>query len=493
LGFLGTELTAEGPISRENRSSYLAAYRYSTMNIFHLMGISIGTDAVPRYQDLSFKLNFPGRNSGNLSLFGIGGLSAIDILASEETDTAKNTIFGDEAMDEHFRTGMGVIGLNYSRPTGKDGYFKTTLSYSREHQSNHLDKVFRHIDEGSYVVDSIRKPHIGYHSDQDKYSGSFFWNRKLNRKHSIKTGVTMDVYRFDMDDSIFNEVTYEFVTRLEHRGYATLIQPYIQWKYRSAGAVTITGGVHGQLLNLESNLSRSLEPRLGMSYQFSKRNSVSCGVGLHSQMVPTYIYFAEPSSYSVLDEGHNLSRFFPDSLVNRGVGRNYGVEFTLEKFFSRSYFMMVTASLYDATRTGSDGVNYQAIYNGGYALNMLGSKEFKWGVKRKSSISIGGKVTLAGGKRYTPIDLNASDIAGEAVYVDHLRNSMQFRPYFRADLKINYRINAARASHEIGFDLLNVTNRQNVLKQTYISGGDPPVKEVYQLGILPLLIYRVDF
>ncbi len=89
--------------------------------------------------------------------------------------------------------------------------------------------------------------------------------------------------------------------------------------------------------------------------------------------------------------------------------------------------------------------------------------------------------------------MDASEIAGEAVYMDHLRNSMQFRPYFRADFKATYRINAARASHEIGLDLVNVTNRQNVLKQTYISGGDPPVIEVYQLGILPLFVYRVNF
>ncbi len=547
LGFLGTEVSAEGPLAREKRSSYMAAYRYSTMYIFQLMGIRIGTDAVPRYQDLSFKLNFPGKNSGNLSLFGIGGLSNIDILASEETDPAKNTVYGDQAMDEHFRTGMGVVGLNYSRPTGKDAYFKATISYSLEHQSNHLDKVYRHIDEGEFVVDDIKEPYIGYHSDQSKFSGAFSWNKKINSRHAIKTGLSMDVYYFNMDDSIFNEVSQDYVVRLDHRGPASLVQPYVQWKYKSAGAVTITGGIHGQLLNLESNNSRSLEPRLGMNYQLSKRSSVSFGMGLHSQMLPTYIYFAQlvdeqgayvrpntdlgfirsfhsvlswnshftenlrmkietyyqhlyqapveqqSSSYSVLDEGHNMIRFFPDSLENMGTGRNYGLEITLEKFFSGSYFMMLTASLYDASRTGSDGVNYNAVYNGGYALNALGSKEFSWGVRRKSSFTIGGKLTLAGGKRYTPIDIEASELAGEAVYEDHLRNSMQFSPYFRADLKLTYRINAARASHEIGFDLVNVSNRQNVLKQTYISGGDPPVIEVYQLGILPLFVYRLSF
>ncbi|MCK4920431.1 MAG: carboxypeptidase-like regulatory domain-containing protein, partial [Bacteroidales bacterium] len=108
LGFLGTEIMAEGPISQKGKSSYLAAYRYSTMAIFQMLGINIGTDAVPKYQDLSFKLNFPTRKHGNISMFGIGGKSAIDILASEQLDPDDDAIFGDEAMNEHFRTGMGV-------------------------------------------------------------------------------------------------------------------------------------------------------------------------------------------------------------------------------------------------------------------------------------------------------------------------------------------------------------------------------------------------
>ena len=43
LGFLGTELFAEGPINKENHSSYLASFRYSTLKIFQFMNLEIGT------------------------------------------------------------------------------------------------------------------------------------------------------------------------------------------------------------------------------------------------------------------------------------------------------------------------------------------------------------------------------------------------------------------------------------------------------------------
>ena len=547
IGFLGTEFQAEGPISKNRKSSYLASYRYSTMDIFHALGIDIGTDAVPKYQDLSLKLNFPTRKQGNLSIFSIGGLSNVDIMASEQLDPEEDVIYGAEAMDEHFRTGMGVIGANYSKPVGSDSFLKLTVSTSREHQSNHLDKVFRHIEEVIFVVDSIRAPQNGYNSDQNKYSISFFLNKKVSRQHFIKTGLTYDIYGFDMNDSIYNESLNTFVSRLDYTGYAFLTQPYFQWKYKSSEKLTFTAGIHGQLLSLEDNNSWSLEPRLGIRYQGDPKNSFAFGTGLHSQMVPTYIYFAElidekgeyvtpnislgflksyqsvfswdhsvnsemrikmeayyqylykvpveqlSSSYSILDEGHDLNRFFPDSLKNSGTARNVGLELTLERFFSKTYFLLFTASLYDARRTGSDEISYNTVFNGRYILNALGSKEFKWGIKERSTFAIGGKITLAGGKRYTPIDQEASDISGEAVYSDPLRNSMQFDPYFRADIKLNYRLNSRRTSHEFGLDIINITDRKNVLKETYVRGAEPPLQLVYQMGILPIFYYRIDF
>ncbi|MEN8203516.1 MAG: TonB-dependent receptor [Bacteroidota bacterium] len=547
IGFLGTELLAEGPLNREKRSSYLASYRYSTMDIFHALGINIGTDAVPRYQDASVKLNFPLKKQGNLSLFGMGGLSRVDILASEQLEPDSTGIYGEQAMDEHFRTGMGVLGINYTKAFRHNAFLKVTVSASREHQSNHLDKVYRHLADGLYEIDSMRMSFIAYHSDQNKYSVSCLWNKKLNKQHVLKTGIINDIYKFDMEDSIYNESQFKYITRLDHKGLSLLTQPFIQWKYRSSEKITYTAGIHGQVLLLGENTSVSLEPRVGIRYQAARRHSFGFGTGLHSQMLPTYIYFAgqrdaegefreantglgfiksyqnvlswdfymnsnlrlrletyyqylynipveyTASSYSVLDEGHDMIRFFPDSLTNKGKARNLGLELTMEKFFSKSYFLLLTASLYDASRTGSDEKYYNSVFNGGYILNALGAKEFQWGINRKSTFSVGGKLSLAGGKRYTPIDLDASDEAGEAVYTDSLRNSLQFANYFRADIKLSYRVNAVKATHEFGLDIVNVTGRKNVLKQTYISGDTSPVREVYQLGLLPLFYYRIDF
>ena len=123
------------------------------------------------------------------------------------------------------------------------------------------------IDEGLFEVDSIRYSHNAYHSNQNKYSANLFWNRKMNRKLSLRTGLIFDIYQFDMLDSIYNEAYESYVTRLDHKGFAFLTQPFIQGKFKVSDKLTIHAGLHAQLLQLESTAGRSLEPRLGLNFQ----------------------------------------------------------------------------------------------------------------------------------------------------------------------------------------------------------------------------------
>jgi hypothetical protein len=81
IGFNGLELGAEGPINREKKSSYLINYRYSTLGVMAAMGINFGTGtAIPEYQDLNLKLNFPSKKVGTVQVFALGGISAINFL-----------------------------------------------------------------------------------------------------------------------------------------------------------------------------------------------------------------------------------------------------------------------------------------------------------------------------------------------------------------------------------------------------------------------------
>ena len=59
-------------------------------------------------------------------------------------------------------------------------------------------------------------------------------------------------------------------------------------------------------------------------------------------------------------------------------------------------------------------------------------------------------------------------------------------------------MNANKMTHEIGLDLVNVTNNRNLLSLVYAPKLDPndssdPIAEKQQLGFLPIFYYKVDF
>ena len=199
------------------------------------------------------------------------------------------------------------------------------------------------------------------------------------------------------------------------------------------------------------------------------------------------------TSVSLINQGATFTRFFPDSLQNAGTGTNYGIELTLEKYFSKNYFALFTVSVYNSTYKGNDGITRNTDYNGNFVTNMVAGREWKFKKLKNTVLLSSGKITWAGGPRYSPADTVASDYAGELVITDSLRNSLQFKNYFRVDLKLGFRIDAKKTSHEIAVDLVNVFNIQNVLGLAYYPTANPPLQEEYQLGFLPLFYYKIDF
>ena len=157
LGFLGTELAAEGPISRKGNSSFIFTYRYSTLKLFEGLNIKIGTSSVPNYQDASFKLNFPMGKKANLSFFGMGGLSHIDLIVSNINEQPEE-LYGESDRDQYFTSNAGVVGSSLSYIINRSTYTKLTVAQSVSTIKSVHDKVFRSPD---YSVDSL-KDILGY-------------------------------------------------------------------------------------------------------------------------------------------------------------------------------------------------------------------------------------------------------------------------------------------------------------------------------------------
>jgi len=275
LGFLGTEFSGEGPLNKSTGSTFLFTYRYSTLKIFESLNINLGTDAVPNYQDASFKLTFPTKKGAYFSVFGVGGTSNINIKLSDKPFDEKE-IYGDSDRDQYFNTSTGIFGTTYSKSLNDKTFLKVTLAgYGSSAWAKH-DKFTR---DSSGVVDSLWKK-LDYKYITQKYSANFALTKKRSAKLSMKTGMLFDFILVNLIDSNFVEADIVWQTRNDYSGSYYLLQPYIQWKYKKTDNLIFNFGIHGTYLDL--NGSFSVEPRAGVRYLMKNNQSISFAFGMHS-------------------------------------------------------------------------------------------------------------------------------------------------------------------------------------------------------------------
>jgi len=535
LGINGFEGGIEGPISKKTGSSFMINYRYSTFAVFNALGIHFGVTGIPEYQDLCFKFNFPTSKAGTFSVWGLGGKSSIKILNSEQDST--DWSFTQNGQNLVFGSSMGVIGFNHLY------FFKNNISgkFSASLSGNELDV---NIDTLSKKMATFQTYHNK--STDGQYNLNYTVTDKINAKSLIKTGVTYTGLLFNYYDYYYSDTYKDYQNRLNDKGEAGLLQGFIHWQYRLGDHIILNNGLHYQ--NFLYNNTQALEPRLGARWQVTNKQSFGLAYGMHSKAQPLMYYFYRTydpvtnsyehtnknldlsrSQHFVLSYDYNFSKNFRlkvetyyqylynipveifkkssfsminagidldglplvDSLGSKGTGKNYGIEITLEKFFSKHYYFLSTLSVYQSKYTGSDGIEHNSAFNGGYVFNMLGGIEIPLG-KGNKIIALDAKLTFAGGNRYTPINADASRALNQAVYYDTQAYSKQFTDYQRVDLKVSFKMNQKRISHVLFVNVENIFNSKNVLTQIYDNYKHDVVNE-YQLGLFPYGGYRIEF
>lgn len=531
-GFNGFELGAEGPLSRNHKSSFLANFRYSTLELVDDI-INIGTSGIPRYTDFSYKLNFP-MEKGRLTVFGLAGKSQISMLDSKENE---QDLYTDEGQDLYNFSNMATTGISYAHFLSTKTYLKFSLT-----------GLFQ---EGGAKIDSLDLKRVPHRSVNHKYaefrtSLGVMLSSKLNSHISLKSGFTADKMGYDMDSEVFENERQSFKKVIQSKKPLLeglwLIRAYSQVSWKLNNRLSFNPGIH--FLHFDQSENYSVEPRVGFSYNISESQRINAGYGFHSKIQALSTYFLNtrigetsyiqtnknleltkshqfvlgydasisqntrikfetyyqklfnvpveqrPTTFSMLNTGAGWGIDARDSLVNTGAGKNYGVELTLERFFSKNFYYLVTLSLYESKYKGSDGIERNTAFNGNYVLNTLLGYEFK--INHKSAITLDYKLTIAGGKRYTPIDLEKSRLEGETKYVESEAFSQQFSPFFKTDIKIGYRLNGKRTSQEWQFFVENFTNHENILMQSYSKSKDK-INNINQLGIFPMVLYRIHF
>ena len=545
----GLELEMEGPLKKGSDKSYVVSYRYAltSLNI-----IPIGTNAIPNYQDLSFKLDLGKVAGGQLSLFGIGGTSSIDFL-SDETD--EDDLFANPNEDLYNRSKLAILGVNYKMYLNDRSYLRSTLAYTGSRNEVTQDNYLR------TTTTPLKYRALNLVDEKQNLLFSTVLNTKFSPKLSLRSGFLFNrssaISKVSNRDNLSpNEIQDEdqdglpdFRTVANFNGNYREVQLYSQLKYRFSAQWNLHFGLHSRYFSLNEN--QSLEPRGGISWAPSAAHRLSASFGKQTQTqqlpllfytsyVPsnqsyeasnlgldnsrsfhyifahdwnlhpnwslkTELYYqaldriaveATPSTYSALNEGANFRFTRKGNLVNNGSGTNYGIEMTLERYFNKNYYLLFSASRFESNYIASDGIVRNTAFNNRYVYNALAGKEFPFTLKNtaKFTFFVNTKLTGAGGGYYTPIDL-AATIAnnGNEVYDERRAFDARYSDYFRWDLKFGLRSQGKRkVSQEWSVDLLNLTNRENLFIRRFNEINNQ-INTINQLGFFLDILYKIQF
>jgi outer membrane receptor protein involved in Fe transport len=280
-----------------------------------------------------------------------------------------------------------------------------------------------------------------------------------------------------------------------------------------------------------------------MKWDISRKSSIAFGYGLHSQIQALGVYFAQmknpdgslsfpnkdlgftKSHHFVLSHNYLLARnlrlrteiyyqhlfnvpvstydtsvfsalnvmeeFVLDPLINKGKGKNYGIEISLEKYLSNNFYLTFNNSIYRSKYTARDGVERSTRFDGNFISNLIAGKDFV-NEKKSKTFGLNIKTTYAGGYRNTPVDLEKSRQAGYTIFDNKNAYSLQNPAYFRTDLRVSMKWNRKKVTSTLSLDIQNVTNRKNIFFRYYDVSIEQWVNS-YQTGLIPILNYKIEF
>ena len=524
VGMNGFELGAEGPLSKKTGASYIINGRYSFLAILEAMGFDFtgGGGGIPEYTDVSAKINLPLK-SGNLSWVTLVGASQING-KSDFDDPDEDWKAGDKGYDMLMRNAQMFTGINYTHRFTASTRLENRLSYQLFWQK-------ASVDETEYPTGAVITPDQSVINNQERrIAYQSILNHRISAKSLLKGGVGADFYLTEVNDIWNGRVLSDY------SGNSTLLKAFAQWQYRFSNAFSMTPGVYGQLYTLNNDYS--IEPRIGFKWDASPKTSFSIGSGLHSQLQPRQVYFykedeilknkdlqmskswqtvlgyqqklgagmhlktevyyqslfnipviPEIPEEAILNMGDDFANSWDYVFVNNGTGRNYGVEFTLEKFFDKQYYFLITASLFNSKYTAFDKIERNTKFAGNYAFNALFGYEWKLGTNRLLSVNT--KTAYVGGKRFVPMSVSGAGNSNVTFDYEYAYTK-KLPDYFRMDLNVNMKVNYKRWSVEWFVEVNNITNHQNLWTKYYNADRNRD-EYVYQYGLMPIGGCRVYF
>ncbi|MES3016147.1 MAG: TonB-dependent receptor [Bacteroidota bacterium] len=534
LGVLGAAVSMEGPFKKGSPSSYLLSYRYSSFALMDKIGVSVSDVGTPLYQDLSYNFVFPTPKAGTFSIFGIGGNSNVEDVAVRDASKWENKF---DYADQKYSYSAASTGLKHTVILNNKLNLKNVLAFSGSENTDRVDTLTRDYDANVFSRNAYKNWSL-------RYSGQVNYSPGAN--NLIRSGITASLLNYNLKGLEYNNELKGLNEVLNNSGSTSSIDLYSQWKHTFSEKLNFNAGIHANYFEYSKSLY--VEPRAGVNWWVNSNQQISLSAGLYSRVEPMAFYFVNDqltesdfytakklkptrsaelilayergmgkglkfkaetyyqhlfevpisnnpaSNFSTLNVSGIGSVFASgfNPLINKGTGKNLGLELTLEKSLLRGNYFLFTTSVFDSKYKNAEGKELNTAFNTRFMANFVSGKEWQTGRDQKNVFGVNAKVIYTGGRKYTPILLPESIAKGEQVNDDARTNMLTADAYMRLDFSTSYRVNRNKVSHTFFLDIQNLTNRINNLGY-YYNSDDKSLDKSNLSGIIPVVNYRLEF
>lgn len=517
FGFNGFELGAEGPL--HTNSSFIANYRYSFLGLMQDLGIDFGFSGIPEYQDGTLKYDWQINKKNSISLTGLFGISDIHIKESETDDV----FTGD--FDIQNGTDFLATVINWKSIYSENMWSNLLLGFNYQNYRTTLDSVTTNNDNKVLALTKWYDDNSSEGFTNLKYNLNF----SISKHHYLKIGTEARFRNYN-----FKAERYTSDYMIDKNGTAFQNLNFINWNWNVSSLLKANFGLSSQYLAI--NNETTIEPRAAFSWNFLPKHNINVGWGIHRQSLPLVLHFANEmnedlnfmqavhyvigynyqfsnkaiiklesyykdlsnipvendlsSTWSFQNSGTGFGSIEIEKAVSNGLGKTYGAELSFIRNFADGYYITANLSYVRQEFKAGDGKWRWGAFDNQIILNMLAGYELI--ISPTFTMEFSAKYTFAGGKPYTPIDIEQSIIEQSTEFDFSRAFGFRARDYNRLDFRIDFRQNFQGISLISYFSIENLLNTQNFQSYVYDLQNNV-VKEVFQLGFFPVGGIRVEF
>lgn len=486
LSATGFGAVLEGPIGSQKKGSWLFSARRSYLDfIFNAAGFGF----VPEYYSVQGKGVYDLNKNNTLMINVISNVDKVKFNNNDEEKKQDNSLILDNdqwgyvvgaelksllssksyslfnltrTYTNYDYTGKDVNQVEYFKNRSKEGetslkgeYYlqaiptgQLTLGFEGKlvNIKNEIAKAqdtlyFINPNTGNrYILDAVN-----INSDEITYKGAAFaqWTQYLLNRIKLNAGLRYDYFGY-IEKKGYVSPRLSAQVNLVHDLYMNLSYGIF---YQSPSYIWLVSNP----LNKKLEDIRADHYVAGLEYIFMP--DLKASVEVYYKNYDKYPVSTERPYFILSNNGGNFenqNNFGLEPLVSEGTGYSNGIEFFVQKAFSKNYYFNVNLSLFRAKYISLDGVERDSDFDNRVLFTTFGGYQFgkDW--------TIAGKFRYVGGRPYTPINpANGTQLVSQY-------NSARLPDYYSLDIRLDKKWTFSKWTLNTYIDIQNITGRKNV-------------------------------